>query len=274
MEQYIQFTIICAQAFTDILIAEFAQLGFDTFVETNHGFVTYNTVNFDTKSIAPLIKKYGLTAQFSYTTTPVKKKNWNEEWEKNYEPIIVENKCIVKAPFHNNLPTYSLEILITPKMSFGTGHHETTYLMLAEMLKINMAKKSVLDAGTGTGVLSILAKKLEAKHVLAFDIDDWCVENALENANDNNLKLEVVLASIEDLELENSYDIILANINKNILLKQMGYYRKALKPGGLVLLSGFYAADLNDIVEKANQYQLKYEHHQAKNNWAMVVLRG
>jgi len=270
MTQYNEISVKCKTEFIDILIAEFSVLGFDTFLENEQGFITYNEENFDPSILDSIQNQYGTLATFSYFIKEVEKQNWNEEWEKNYDPIIVEETCVVKAAFHTNLPVYPIELIITPKMSFGTGHHETTYSMLAEMLTMDFKGKRVMDAGTGTGVLAILAQKQGALKTFAFDIDDWCVENTIENAEVNNVDLEVIQASIETLALKPIYDVVLANINKNILLAQMNYYQESLKMGGDLLLSGFYLEDLEDIKQKAEEVGLKFKTNRMRNNWAMA----
>lgn len=273
MADYQEIIVHCSPDFIDILIAEFATLGFDTFQEEENGFTTYWEGEFDSSILSEIVEQYNETAAFQFATKDVDKQNWNEEWEKHYNPIVVEEKCIVKAPFHKDAPTYPIELLITPKMSFGTGHHETTHLMLAEMLSMEWQNKSVMDAGTGTGVLAILAKKLGASKVFAFDIDTWCVENTEENAEANNVLIEVIKASIEGVEVNHEYDMVLANINKNVLLDQMAHYSSALKLGGYLFLSGFYQEDVDDIKEVAHQEGLVFDHSRERNNWAMVRFR-
>ena len=267
---YLEFNILCKTEFTDILIAEFSALGFDTFQETDTGFITFWEEAFDESLLADIKNRYTETAIFSCHIKETEKQNWNKEWEKNYDPIIIDETCVVKAPFHTELPSYPIELIITPKMSFGTGHHETTHLMLAEMLTLDFKGKKVMDAGTGTGVLAILAKKQEAASAFAFDIDDWCVENTIENAEVNKVEVEAAKASIEDIKLSTDYDVVLANINKNILLSQMAYYKQALKKGGSLLLSGFYETDLNDIKQIALKNGLAFQHHKVRNNWTMA----
>ncbi|MCF6352262.1 MAG: 50S ribosomal protein L11 methyltransferase [Cyclobacteriaceae bacterium] len=272
---YLEFTINCNPTFTEILIAEFSELGFDTFQETEAGFITFLESEFDKTLLNDLKERYAVPANFSYTQKETIKQNWNRAWEKNYDPIIIDDTCVVKAPFHTNLPTYPIELIITPKMSFGTGHHETTHLMLTEMLTLDFKKKKVMDVGTGTGVLAILAKKQKAQSVLAFDIDDWCVENTVENAGVNGVVLEVKKASIENIDLKGGYDIVLANINKNVLISQMNYYKKSLNAkGGTILLSGFYKTDLKDIIKHAKEVELNYVHHKVRNNWTMARFKG
>lgn len=273
MAEYQEITVQCRQDFIEILIAEFAAIGFDTFQENENGFVTFWEGEFNESILEGIKTQYEALAQLSVDVHDVEKQNWNEEWEKHYDPIIVEGKCIVKAPFHTDAPTFPIELLITPKMSFGTGHHETTYLMLAEMLEMDFKNKQVMDAGTGTGVLAILASKRGAEHVLAFDIDDWCVENTIENAASNEVDVEAIKASIEGIERDPIYDVLLANINKNVLLAQMSFYANALKAGGCLLLSGFYTEDEEDIKERAHQEGLLFERRRERNNWLMLRLK-
>jgi len=270
MAQYNEITVKCQLDFVDILIAEFSVLGFDTFLENEQGFITYSEEIQQPSLFNSIKDQYGDLASFSYYIKKIEKQNWNEEWEKNYEPIIVEETCVVKAAFHTNLPSYPIELIITPKMSFGTGHHETTYSMLAEMLTMDFKGKQVMDAGTGTGVLAILAQKQGASKTFAFDIDDWCVENTLENAEVNKVEVVAITASIETLELTPLYDVVLANINKNILLAQMNYYHHALKKDGDLLLSGFYLEDLEDIKQKAEEVGLQFINNRVRNNWTMA----
>lgn len=268
---YQEFTITCQPGFIDILIAEFSSLGFDTFQEKEDGFITYWEDSYDANLLNDLVDRYSSTASFTYSIKETIKQNWNKEWEKNYDPIIIEDICAVKAPFHTDLPTYPIELIITPKMSFGTGHHETTHLMLAEMLKIEFDRAKVLDAGTGTGVLAILAKKKGASSVFAIDIDDWCVENTAENAYVNGVNVEVTKASVEEIDLNHQYDTVLANINKNVLLNQIKYYKKALsQKAGTLMLSGFYLTDLEDIKQEAIASGFKFVHHTTRNNWTMA----
>lgn len=265
-----ELTITCHSDFIQILIAEFGALGFNTFKENEDGFITDWEGEFDSALLQDIANRYSDTAAFTYSIKETIKQNWNKEWEKNYDPIIIDNTCVVKAHFHTELPAYPIELIITPKMSFGTGHHETTHLMLAEMLTIDFKGKSIMDAGTGTGVLAILAKKQGASKAFAFDIDDWCVENTQENADVNGVEVEVIKSSIEEIDLDKKYDIVLANINKNILLSQMKYYLYALSNNGTLMLSGFYETDLVDIKKKALEVGLTFQHHKVRNNWTMA----
>lgn len=205
---------------------------------------------------------------------PIKKKeieqvNWNSEWEKNFKPIQVEDKVSIRAPFHpkTDLP---YEIVIEPKMSFGTGHHETTYAMLQQLLNLELVNKSVLDMGCGTGILAIFAEMKGAKPIDAIDIDAWCYENSLENIKRNNCSNISVYKGDASLLANKKYDVIIANINRNILLNDIGTYSQSLNEKGILLLSGFYKEDIQTIDEEALKYSLKKEIVLEKNKWVSI----
>lgn len=263
---------ICTDEFKEILIAELNDMDFDSMMETEEGLDAYQLINdFDKKVLDDLIIRYP-DAQITYSTSEFENKNWNEEWEKNYDPIIVEDKCLVRATFHKDLGDFEYEIVITPKMSFGTGHHSTTYLMLKNQMQIDHGGKRVLDAGCGTAILAIMAEKLGAKEIVAYDIDDWSIENAPENVELNNCKNITVLGgTINTIELKGEFDIILANINKNVLLEEMKEYAQVLCVKGLLILSGFYVTDDKDIIEKAAEFGLKHQSSSNKNDWSSLI---
>ena len=192
--------------------------------------------------------------------------NWNTEWEKNFEPIMVNDTVSVRAPFHEktDLP---YEIVIEPKMSFGTGHHETTHLMIQQLLSADLKDKTVLDMGSGTGILAIMAELRGAKSVDAIDIDDWCYENAMENAERNNCKKIRVFKGDAALLADKNYDVIIANINRNVLINDLPVYYKCLNKGGILLLSGFYREDIPFIKKAATGLGLKESDLLEKNNW-------
>jgi ribosomal protein L11 methyltransferase len=204
----------------------------------------------------------------------VHKENWNEEWEKNVDPVMVGDQCIIRAEFHKIEKKYPYEIIITPKMSFGTGHHQTTYLMVRNQLSIDHRDKRVMDAGCGTAVLAILASKRGAKSVEAFDIDEWSIENGRENVIKNNCEnIRIRQGTILDFTWPTPFDIILANINKNVLMKEMGTYSKQLVTRGLLVLSGFYEGDIPDLVREAKQQGLQLQQQDEKEQWASLVLQ-
>ena len=191
------------------------------------------------------------------------KVNWNEEWEKNYDPIVIEGKCIIRASFHSPRPEYDYELIVTPKMSFGTGHHATTYQIVAYQMQLDHVGKRVLDVGTGTGILAIMAHKRGATSLVATDIDDWCIENSSENFGLNGCTCELHKTDIEGLEAS-GFDIIIANINKNVLLLQIGVYAEKLTAGGELILSGFYQDDIPDLIHEAGKYGLRKKHDSVK----------
>ncbi|MBX2898955.1 MAG: 50S ribosomal protein L11 methyltransferase [Cyclobacteriaceae bacterium] len=271
----LQLIVTCTPDFSEILMAEIAEAGFDTFMETETGFEAYSENPAVDKQLLEEIKeKYGQATRLTFQFSELEKQNWNEAWEKNVEPIIVDEHCLVRAAFHKIDKTYPYEIIITPKMSFGTGHHQTTHLMLSAQLKMDHKGKRVMDAGCGTAILSIMASKLGAKEVEAFDIDEWSVENGNENAATNAChNIHIQLGKINEVKLNGTFEIILANINKNILLSEMQQYAHYLKPAGQLLLSGFYEKDLPDLTTEAARYGLKEMLHKERETWACLLLQ-
>lgn len=272
---YTRLTVLCDPDFTEILMAELSEAGFDTFLETSSGFEAYvEDEGYDKTRLEEIKDRYRDLTTVHYRLDPIEKKNWNEEWEKSYSPIIVEDKCLIRASFHNIEKKYPYEIIITPKMSFGTGHHQTTYLMIQAQMEIDHTNKTVMDAGCGTAILSIMASKRGAKHVEAFDIDEWSVINGNENLEVNNCKnISLRQGKISDLTFENNFDIILANINKNILLAEIPQYAAYLNGGGLLLLSGFYEKDIPDLVQRAASYNLSQVTKYARESWSALLLK-
>ena len=270
MEIYLTIDIACSPEFVQILIAELSELDFDTFEETPEGLSTYAVKeSFNEVEFNELINRYRDLANIEVTLAEVEKSNWNEDWEANYEPIIVENQVLVRAVFHEAQAQFPYEIVIQPKMSFGTGHHETTYLMLAAQLDIDHKGKNVLDAGCGTGILSIMAGILGAKQIVAYDNDEWVIDNVEENLRLNKQEALVFSGVLSDLNLSASFDIILANINKNVLLGEMENFSNHLLPNGNLLLSGFYEEDLADLKKAAMEYGLKFVSTMSRNGWAL-----
>ncbi|MFT7248792.1 MAG: ribosomal protein L11 methyltransferase [Arcticibacterium sp.] len=269
---YFEANIEVNAEFGEILIAELAEIGFDTFLENDSGLQSYITEElFDDIQFKLLMEEYASKTKLFYSLKKIAKQNWNAEWESSFDPIEVEDKILVRAHFHKSKPGFNHEIIITPKMSFGTGHHETTSQMMAMQLEIDHSKKTVLDVGTGTGILAILAEKLGATKIKAFDIDEWSVENTKENIQLNNCQnIEISQGTIED-ESDYDYDIILANINRNILLDEIGIYSKFLKDKGILLLSGFYEKDISEIEACCSEHRLKKTKHISKKEWAAVV---
>lgn len=270
MNEHQQITVVCNANFTEIIMAEFAAIGFDNFQETNDGFVANTNTNVDLSAVNDIIKRYKEQSGVTYSVKEVARENWNKKWEKSYNPIIVEDKCIVRASFHPPQPNYPIEIIINPKMSFGTGHHETTYLMMDAQLKIDHVNKTILDAGCGTGILSILSGKLGAASITAYDNDKWVMDNVQENLKINDIEAEILLGTVQSIEFTSNFDIILANINKNILLEDIPYYAKLLLTGGILVLSGFYKNDLQEIEHLARENDLKMVTTKTKNDWSMA----
>ena len=266
---FIEISITCQPDFQEILMAEVSQLGYDSIIETEDGFNAYVTAElFDQEALNALFGRYKI-AEIKYSQKSIAKENWNATWEENYDPIVVNDECIVRASFHEVDRSYTYDIIITPKMSFGTGHHETTHQVLALQMELDHQGKSVMDAGCGTGILSIMAEKRGASNVDSFDIDEWCVENGEENYQLNKCeKCTIQKGSIAEVKLRSTpYDIVIANINKNILLLEMSQYSQHLADKGDLLLSGFYENDLADIVACCAENGLKYHKHLSKNNW-------
>ncbi len=268
--------ITCPEACREMLIAELDYAGFSSFWEHEKGFdAYYEQQNFDVEILDAIIKKYNQTNALSYSLETVTDyKNWNEEWEKNFQPIIIEDQCLVRASFHPASNDFPYEIVINPKMSFGTGHHETTYLMLSQQLEMDFEHKKVLDVGCGTGILSIMAAKRGAQSVVACDIDEWPVQNSRENFALNRCDhIEIYQGTVNKVPHQWQYDVILANINRNVLLDEMPAYVAVLAPGACLLLSGFYESDAEVLLQKAEENHLELADKRTKNNWAMLLLR-
>ncbi|WP_422355181.1 50S ribosomal protein L11 methyltransferase [Roseivirga pacifica] len=272
---YILINVHCDEPFAEILIAEMGLLDFDSFVETEVGFEAYiNEAEFSHPAVQTLFNRYRKQTRIWYELKKVPKVNWNEEWEKNYDPIEVGDQVYIRATFHAPKPEVPYDIVINPKMSFGTGHHATTHQMVALQMGIDHQGKDVIDIGAGTGILAIMAAKLGAKSVAATDIDDWCIENAEENFGLNNITPAFVKQGvIADLKLTETYDIVLANINTNILLEEMEHYVNLMRDEAYLLLSGFYTFDQEQILEKAESLGLKKVKDSERNKWAALVLQ-
>ncbi|HEY0652313.1 MAG TPA: 50S ribosomal protein L11 methyltransferase [Chryseosolibacter sp.] len=271
---YTQLSVICPSDFTDILIAELSEAGFDTFQENADGFDAYaEGDNYSNEIISEIKSRYASVSPLTFSFHQIEKKNWNEEWEKNYEPIDVDGKCLIRAEFHKPQKQYPFEIIITPKMSFGTGHHQTTYLMIKNQMTIDHRDKRVMDAGCGTAILAIMASKLGASYIEAFDIDEWSVVNGEENKSLNNTKnIRIQQGKISEVDLSGKFDIILANINKNVLLAEIQTYATFLAPNGKLLLSGFYTHDIDDLKREASRYGLSEVSRDERDTWACLQL--
>ena len=271
---YLEFKITCLEEFREILIAELAEIGFDSFLETETGIDAYAPEEaFDREAFDQLIESYRDAAEITLTEGKMPKVNWNEEWEKNYDPIAVDDLVYVRASFHEPQPGFKHEIVINPKMSFGTGHHATTFQMLRHQGDLDHQGKRVLDVGSGTGILAIMAHLLGAREVEAFDIDDWCVDNGNENFDLNGLPTRMGLGTIRQVNPQGPFDIVLANINKNVLLDEMEIYGALLVSKGYLLLSGFYTQDIDDLLNVAKPLGLSLIKSSDKDNWAALILQ-
>lgn len=255
------------QTAIEILIAELGALGFESFTENDKGLIAYIQKK-DWKS--GILDEVQLLqsdeVEITFEIEEIEQVNWNSEWEKNFEAIQVDKLVSIRAPFHEN-PHLKYDIIIEPKMSFGTGHHETTHLMIQHLIDLNLKDKTVLDMGCGTGILAIFAEMKGAIQLDAIDIDNWCYENSLENVQRNKCANIQVFEGDASLIKNKKYDLIIANINRNILLKDIGKYAKSLNPKGTLILSGFYLEDIPIINDVAQKNQLQLEKQLEKNNW-------
>jgi len=254
----------------EILIAELGYAGFESFVETEKGVTAYikkEEWNSEILNDIQILKSKEFI--IDHTFNEIEQTNWNEEWEKNFKPIVVDDICTVRAPFHET-PNTKYDIVIEPKMSFGTGHHETTHMMIQHILNNDFKDKSVLDMGCGTGVLAILAEMKDATNIDAIDIDNWCYINSLENVERNNCKHISVFEGDASLLNEKKFDIIIANINRNILLADISKYAACLNKEGQLFLSGFYIHDIPIIEKECSKYGLKLQESLERNNWVSL----
>ncbi len=261
------FTIKPLQPGNEILIAQLGLAGFESFIETQKGVKAYiQKKDWEKSQVETLQIFENPDFQIAYTHKEIAQTNWNQEWEKNFNPIEIDNTCVVRAPFHRSYDV-PFEIIIEPKMSFGTGHHETTYMMLQFILEEDFNSKTVLDMGCGTAVLAILASKRGAKKIDAIDIDTWCYENSKENCERNSCKNISVYQGDVSLLTQIKYDIILANINRNILLQDIPFYASSLHSNGIIFYSGFYKKDLPSIKKVNRENGLSFCSFKEKNNW-------
>ena len=273
---YTRMRVTCSAEVAELMMAEISEVGFDSFLETENGFEAYAVMeSYDRKVVDQIIEDYstrpGSTTRVHFDRIP--RENWNEQWEKDYQPIVVEDTCLIRADFHHINHSYPYELIITPKMSFGTGHHQTTYLMIKTQLRLDHRGKRVMDAGCGTAILSIMASKLGAESVEAFDIDDWSVSNGRENIEANGCtNITHRQGKLSDLKLPGQFDIILANINKNVLLEELPLYARYLPPHGILVLSGFFSSDIDDLLKVSATLHLREMFRDSREEWAALVL--
>ena len=268
------------EPFRDLLIDTLGNEGpYDSFVETPDGMKAYiPTDQFDPEWLKGQLAQYADSARISFTHEEMPDKNWNEEWEKQHKPVLVEcadgHKIWVRAPFHQHRDDVDYEIEIEPKMSFGTAHHQTTYMMLSFVAELTMDNKRVLDMGCGTAVLAILAKMRGAAYVEAIDIDEWAYNNAIENAQRNHVELTVHIGDARLLDdNKGHFNIILANINRNILLNDMEHYVAALQKGGDLVISGFYESDVAALQQHAESLGMRLEQQKSRQGWSALRFR-
>ena len=276
------------ESIAEVVYYELAPLGFDAIMEEETEYsenresnpeektiwiTSVAEENYDEKAVQEVLDNYASQHLLTYSTTREEKQNWNKKWEENFQPIRLEyndiKKCIIRADFHEPEPNFEYEIIVTPKMSFGTGHHQTTRLMLGHQFEINHQNKKVVDAGSGTGILAIMAAQLGAKEVFACDIEDWSVENSLENAERNNIKIDSRHGTVKVFEGQ-KFDILLANINKNVLLEEMPLYSELLETTGTLVLSGFHVKDVEDIAKRAEEFGWFIEKQTEETPWCSL----
>lgn len=253
----------------ELLMAELGNVGFESFVETDETIEAYiPSKDFNQEILETENLRHNDFFRFSHTTEIIADQNWNEVWEQNYfEPLLIEEQVLIRAPFHTTYQEAPFQIIINPKMAFGTGNHETTHLMISAILKMDVKDKKVLDMGCGSGILAIMASMKGASEVTAIDIDEWSFNNTLENAELNGIGNIRVLLGDANLLTDQSFDMILANIQRNILLQDMEVYNKVLKTGGHLIMSGFYMTDLDAITEKAKELGLSLQSANERSNW-------
>ena len=259
----------------DILTAQMGEIGFDSFEETDNGVIGYAMENnFDADKLTgltPLIDNI----KMQYTIDTIPDEDWNKEWEENYfKPIVIGGKCRIRSPFHETDKNIPYEIIINPQMSFGTGYHETTTMMIEYLLEKEIANKDVLDMGCGTGILGIMASMRGAKTVDCIDIDEWCYKNTIANAQLNNRTNITTIHGGAEVLSNKHYDIIIANINRNILIENLAKYATVLKKGGTMMLSGFYTADSEAIVAEAKRLGLRLVETKVMNDWNGLLLNS
>jgi ribosomal protein L11 methyltransferase len=267
------FTVDPREPWTEILIAELAEIGFESFEPTPEGVKGYaKDEDFDADAIASMLERYRELVRVTYNYGKVETVNWNEVWEKNYAPVVIDDQCGIRAPFHAPRPDLRYDILIEPKMSFGTAHHDTTALMIRWLLKTEVMASAVLDMGCGTGVLAILAAMKGADPVLAMDNYIWAYDNTIENIRRNGLSnVEAIHGDASTLSgMQHSFDLILANINRNVLLEDLSVYVQKMNPGGRIILSGFFREDEPALLERAQEEGLKRVDALYQNQWASV----
>mgnify|MGYP001510057344 FL=1 len=272
--EFIFHTEPCTEVVNDVLSAVLGEVGFESFVEQEGGIAAYiQTALYDEEALKSALDSFPLAdTTLTYTYKEAEDKDWNEEWEKNFfQPIVIGNRCVIHSTFHHDVPQAEYDIVINPQMAFGTGHHETTSLIIGELLEAGLQGKALLDMGCGTSILAILARMRGAAPCTAIDIDEWCVRNSLENIELNHVdSISVFQGDASILPDKGPFDVVIANINRNILLNDMKHYVARMNPGARLFMSGFYTDDIPAIREEAERNGLRFVHHKEKNRWAAV----
>lgn len=275
--KYFEFTYHTSpsnETINDVLAAVLGEVGFESFVECEGGLTAYIQQSLcDESALESAIEEFPIPdTTITYTFVEAEDKDWNEEWEKNFfQPIVIGDRCVIHSTFHTDVPKAEYDIVINPQMAFGTGHHETTSLIIAELLDSELKDKSLLDMGCGTSILAILARMRGAHPCTAIDIDEWCVRNSIENIELNQLTdIAVSQGDASSLAGKGPFDVVIANINRNILLNDMSSYVACMHPGTELYMSGFYIEDIAVIREEAEKNGLTFVHHKERNRWAAV----
>jgi len=257
----------------DVFIDALAFSGFDTFEDSHEGFSAYiSEADFNQGALEKVVSSFESSFPISWSKNIIAQKNWNEVWESNFSPLVIADKCYVRATFHDSRPEFEHEIVIDPKMSFGTGHHQTTSMMMEFVLEQDVNKKRVLDMGSGTGILAILASKLGAEDITAIDYDPVCYDSMIENSKLNETPFTEIICGSKEVIPDKLFDLILANINRNILLDHIASYSRVLCKGGLLILSGFFIEDLDSITDAAGKEGLFLTGHKVSENWCAAKL--
>lgn len=265
----------CNEIATDILAAILCENGYESFVPDEIGLTAYIKKElFNSDILTEVVSSFPMGNKITLSHKVIEGQDWNSEWEKNYfQPIIIGDRCVIHSSFHNDVPSVEYDIVIDPKMAFGTGHHATTSLIIRQLLEMDLKDKAVMDMGTGTGILAILCAMRGAKNISAIEIDEFAYVNAVENVKLNGVsQIKVLHGDATLLRAENKVDVFIANINRNIITNDINAYDDNLKPGGAMLLSGFYEDDIPVIMEKADRLGLGYKSHSVQNRWSCLIL--
>lgn len=265
----------CSEVETDVLAALLCEIDYESFVPDEKGLVAYVKKElFDELKIKATLSDFPFENEISYKYEVVVGQDWNSEWEKNYfKPIIVKDQCVIHSSFHKDIPSLPYDIVIDPKMAFGTGHHATTSLIIEQLLEMDLIDKSVVDMGTGTGILAILASMRGASQITAIEIDPMAHANAIDNLKINNAEsINLILGDASSLNKVKNIDVFIANINRNIIIQDISAYASTLHSGSVMLLSGFYESDIPVIMEYARPLGLTYHSHTIKNDWSCLYL--